>query len=64
MEEKQEKKSWGGRREGSGRRRTTARRIGFNAPQDVADILDQSGRSATEFICAAIRHYAKNNQQT
>ena len=62
MEENQKKKSWGGRRDNSGRRRTTARRIGFNAPQDVADIISRSGRPVTEFICDAVRFYNNHNQ--
>lgn len=58
MEEKMGKKTWGGRREGGGRKRTTARRIGFNAPHDVAMLIEQSGRPVTEFICEAVRFYA------
>lgn len=50
----------GGRREGSGRKKTGVKVIGFRAPQDVVDILD-SKDNMTEFICEAIR---KTNETT
>lgn len=48
----------GGKREGSGRKKTTAKRIGFNAPQDIADILSRIDGNITDFICDAIREKA------
>lgn len=49
---------WGGKREGSGRKKTTSKSIALRIPEDVAEILDHvENRSA--FIIEAIRHYAK-----
>lgn len=61
-----EAKPWGGRREGAGRKKTAVRAVGFNAPQDVADILEEavaSGISRTEYILAAIRYYHQHNDK-
>jgi hypothetical protein len=53
------KKGRGGARVGAGRKKVTAKRYWYNAPQDVADILEaQSNRS--EYITMAIRFYDKN----
>lgn len=57
MDEK--KTTRGGKREGAGRKRTAEGRIGLRIPKDVADILDGIEGSKTEFICEAIRQYAK-----
>lgn len=57
MEEKSKKKR-GGFREGAGRKKTTEKRYGFNAPADVAEILERQPRK-TDFICDAIRFYAR-----
>lgn len=54
MEEKSKKKR-GGFREGSGRKKTTEKRYGFNAPPDVVEILEKVKGSKTDFICNAIR---------
>lgn len=58
MEEKSKKKH-GGFREGSGRKKTTEKRYGFNAPSDVVEILERVQGSKTDFICNAIRNYRK-----
>ena len=55
------KKARGGKREGAGRKRTTAKRYGFNAPQDVMDILEQIKGSTTGFVCDAIREKAERD---
>lgn len=50
------KKGRGGARQGAGRKKVTAKRYWYNAPQDVADILEeQSNRS--EYITMAIRAF-------
>ncbi len=57
METDKEKK-WGGKREGSGRKKTTSKSIALRIPDDVEQILEkQANRSA--FIIEAIREYAK-----
>lgn len=57
METDKEKK-WGGKREGSGRKKTTSKSIALRIPEDVERILEkQANRSA--FIIEAIREYAK-----
>ena len=49
---------WGGKREGSGRKKTTSKSIALRIPEDVAEILDHVENRST-FIIEAIRHYAK-----
>lgn len=52
------KKGRGGARKGAGRKKVTAKRYWYNAPQDVVDILEaQSNRS--EYITMAIRAFEK-----
>ena len=53
------KKKWGGARAGSGRKKTTAKTYTFNAPEDVMEIMETIKNGKTDFICNAIRHYAK-----
>lgn len=50
MEEQQEKKSWGGSRQGAGRKKTGVKYYGFNAFQEVHDILQRVEGSKSEFI--------------
>ncbi|MDE7402026.1 MAG: ribbon-helix-helix domain-containing protein [Muribaculaceae bacterium] len=53
-------KQHGGRREGAGRKKTTAKTIGLRVPEDIAVVLDgiaAEGGNRSEFIVAAIRHY-------
>jgi hypothetical protein len=58
MEENQ-KKSWGGKREGAGRKKTDhGKYYGFNSTQEVDAILKEREKK-TEFINAAILEYAK-----
>lgn len=52
------KTSRGGHREGAGRKKTTAKRYGFNAPEDVAAILEALDGSKSDYIIAAIRAYS------
>lgn len=54
----QQKTTRGGRREGAGRKKTTSKRYGFNAPADVAGILEAVDGSKSDYIIAAIRAYA------
>ncbi len=42
---------------GAGRKKTTAKTYGFNAPADVAAILESLEGSKTEYILNAIRRY-------
>lgn len=57
MEENQ-KKSWGGKREGAGRKKTNhGKYYGFNSTQEVDAIL-QGIKNKTEFINSAILEYA------
>ena len=56
MEEKT--KQWGGKREGSGRKKKATAQIGLRVPEDVANILASVEGSKTDFICEAIRFYA------
>lgn len=54
MEEKQKDNSWGGKREGAGRKRKYVKSVYFRATQEVLDILDSVGGSHTDFINACI----------
>lgn len=60
MDEK--KNTHGGKREGAGRKKTTEKRIGICVPKDIADILESVEGSKTDFICEAIRQYAKQQK--
>lgn len=61
METKKQTGSHGGRRDGAGRKKTTAKRYGFNAPADVTAILEALPGSKSDYIIAAIRHYESTN---
>ncbi|WP_291584094.1 hypothetical protein [Bacteroides sp.] len=52
------KKKRGGARQGSGRKKTTCKTYGFNAPEEVCMILEQLDNK-TDFICEAIVKLAK-----
>lgn len=59
MENPNEKKQHGGRREGSGRKKKEiAKRYAFNAPADVAAVLEAVPGSKSDYIIAAIRAYS------
>ncbi|MCM1484053.1 MAG: hypothetical protein NC043_06935 [Muribaculaceae bacterium] len=63
MENKSEKNQRGGRREGAGRKKIgIAKRYGFNAPADVAAILEALSGSKSDYIIAAIRAYHSAGQ--
>lgn len=63
MQEKSEKNGWGGRRDGSGRKKTCARRVFFSANEKVARILDEADAPLSEFINEAIEAYAKERSK-
>ena len=48
----------GGRREGAGRKPTTAKKYVVCATQEVMDILEAVSGSKSDFICRAVLHYA------
>ena len=54
-------RSWGGAREGAGRKRVSSKSISIRIPEDVAAVLDSVEGSKTDFIVAAIRAYAKTS---
>lgn len=53
MENQAEKSRRGGKREGAGRKKTTTKRYGFQAPAEVEHILE-SVPGKTEYIIQAI----------
>ncbi|MBO4805123.1 MAG: hypothetical protein IK005_12620 [Paludibacteraceae bacterium] len=53
MDNQEEKKKRGGKREGAGRKKTTCKKFGFNATEEVANILENIPNK-TEFIIQAI----------
>lgn len=66
METNDAEKTWGGRRTGSGRKKTNAKTIWVGIPQDVADILAEvqaSGIKQSDYIVAAIRHYHQHQSK-
>ncbi len=48
----------GGRREGAGRKATTAKKYAVCATQEVVDILEAVTGSKSDYICRAVLHYA------
>lgn len=54
----EEKKNRGGKREGAGRKKTTCKRYGFNADEQITAILE-SVDNKTDFIYEAILKLAK-----
>ena len=50
-------KSWGGARNGAGRKKKYAKNIFFSATQEVADILDQLEENRSDFINRCIMQY-------
>lgn len=53
-----EKKQHGGLRPGAGRKKKDiTKRYGFNAPEDVAQILENIQGSKSDYIIEAIRAY-------
>ena len=53
------KKSWGGKREGAGRKKKYVRKYYFNATKEVNDILQAYEGDRTEFINLCILQSAK-----
>ena len=56
MEQTEEKKQHGGKREGSGRKKTMGRAVSFRTTPEAEAILAEVGH-ITDFINAAIVHY-------
>ncbi|MBQ9073121.1 MAG: hypothetical protein IJY30_01455 [Muribaculaceae bacterium] len=56
--EKTEKKKRGGRRSNAGRKKTTIKRYGFNAPADVYAVLSKAD-NITKFISEAVLKLGK-----
>lgn len=54
MENQAEKSQRGGKREGAGRKKTTSKRYGFNAPKEVESILENVP-DKTAYIIQAIK---------
>lgn len=50
----QEKKNWGGKREGAGRKKTSVKTYFFSATQEVYDILEAVEGSKSSYICKCI----------
>lgn len=59
MEQSEEKKQHGGRREGAGRKKTMGRAVGFRTTPETEAILDGVER-ITDFINAAIVFYSEH----
>lgn len=53
MENQVKRGQRGGKREGSGRKKTTSKTYGFNAPESVVEILEKVPNK-TDFIIQAI----------
>ena len=49
----------GGRRPGAGRKKSTVKRYGFNAPATVHAVLEQVD-SITDFICEAVLKHGQD----
>ena len=58
MENPEVKKSWGGAREGAGRKRKGVQYYGFRASQEAHDILSAVEGSKADFINAAVIAFA------
>lgn len=54
-------KKRGGYRPGAGRKKTTAKTYGFNAPEDIRQILEKC-ENITEYIINAIREKAEREK--
>lgn len=61
MEE--QKKGWGGAREGSGRKKKMGRNFNFRATPEVEAILDSVEGSKTEYINAAVLEYSRRHPE-
>ena len=58
--ETNEKNNWGGKRSGSGRKKTNhGKYYGFNSTPEVEAILESLTTSKTQFINQAIEYYNK-----
>lgn len=57
--ESQKSKTWGGAREGAGRKRKCAKRMFFSASQEVLDILDALEGNKSDFINECIMKAAR-----
>lgn len=62
--EQENKKSWGGKRAGAGRKRTAVKSYAFHAPQEVHDILEAVEGSKSAYICKCILMAEEMMQKT
>ena len=53
----------GGRRDGSGRKRTTVKEYRVCATKEVADILEAVQGSKSEYLCRAVLFYHEHGNQ-
>ncbi len=58
--ESQKNKTWGGSREGAGRKKKCAKRMFFSASQEVLDILDALEGNKSDFINECIMKAARD----
>ncbi|MCF0190176.1 MAG: hypothetical protein HUJ96_02820 [Marinilabiliaceae bacterium] len=56
----EEKKQWGGKREGAGRKRVRGKSYAFRSVPETENILEQTDRK-TDYINAAILYYYEHN---
>lgn len=55
MENPEVKKSWGGAREGAGKKKSVIKQYMVYAPQDIYDILEGVPGKKSDYICRCIR---------
>lgn len=58
----EQEKKHGGKREGAGRKKTTVKTYGFNAPQNIVQILERV-KNKTDYINEAIEFYYNNKDK-
>lgn len=61
MKEEKTKGNWGGKREGSGRKRKTGRHYSYSADMDLVPVLDKQ-ENRNRFINDAVREKAKKDK--
>ena len=49
------KKTWGGAREGAGKKKSVVKQYMVYAPQDIYDILESVPGKKSDYICRCIR---------
>ena len=58
----EQESSWGGARQGSGRKKKYAKTYFFNATPEVMEIIEAVEGSRTDFINACITYYHQHHQ--